>query len=447
VAKNMILRDLGDGLILRRATIDDAERLASFDEITFSEHEGLKEYRVGVWVRDLMTRPHPTFQAGDFTLVEDTHTGKIVSSLNLISQTWSYAGVQFGVGRPELVVTDPAYRNRGLVRAQFEVVHQWSAERGEKMQAITGIPYYYRQFGYEMCLNLEGGRAGYIPQIPKLAEGKTEPYRLRPAEDNDVSFITELHKQGCRRSMIYCVWDEAYWRYMLFGMSPDNECRYEIRVIESAEGERVGFLGYVPFRWGPMLAARLYELKPGISWAAVTPSVIRYIKAVGETMPPYLSTDTSAFESFGFWFGEDHPVYHIMPNTLPRQRKPYAWYIRIPDLVDFIRLITPVLEQRLAASYLVGHTGELRISFYRDGLLLGFEGGRLVKVERWKPFPQGHSGEAAFPGLTFLQLLVGYRSLQELKGSFVDCSTENDEVQALLEALFPRQPSDVTPIS
>jgi hypothetical protein len=42
---------------------------------------------------------------------------------------------------------------------------------------------------------------------------------------------------------------------------------------------------------------------------------------------------------------------------------------------------------------------------------------------------------------------VGYRSLQEIKSAFVDCWTDNDEVQALLEALFPRQPSDVTPLS
>ncbi len=33
-------------------------------------------------------------------------------------------GFPFGVGRPELVGTLPEYRNRGLVRAQFEEVHQ-----------------------------------------------------------------------------------------------------------------------------------------------------------------------------------------------------------------------------------------------------------------------------------------------------------------------------------
>ena len=40
--------------------------------------------------------------------------------------------------------------------------------RGELVQGITGIPYYYRQFGYEMALDLGGGRMCYAPQIPEL---------------------------------------------------------------------------------------------------------------------------------------------------------------------------------------------------------------------------------------------------------------------------------------
>jgi len=440
-----MLRDLGDGLLLRRATHDDTDALVAFNERIHSEHEGHKDFRVGVWTRDLMSKPHPTFQVDDFTVVEDTQSHKIVSSLNLISQTWSYGGIPFGVGRPELVGTDPAYRGRGLVRAQFEVVHQWSAERGEMLQAITGIPYYYRLFGYEMCLNLDGGRAGYLPQVPKLGEGKTEPYVIRPAREDDLFFIAELYDLGCRRSPVSCVWGEALWRYELFGKSPDNVNRYDICIIATTQGERVGILGIVPYRWGTMLTTRLYELKPGVSWAAVTPSVVRYLWGNGPKTPTYMGDEP--FGAFGFWLGEDHPVYHVLSDALPRVRKPYAWYIRIPDLAVFIRHIAPVLEQRLAGSYLVGHTGEMRLTFYRDGLCLGFERGRLVKVENWKPFPQGHSGEAAFPGLTFLQLLVGYRSLQELRYAFSDCWTGNDEARALLEALFPRQPSEILPVS
>ena len=92
------------------------------------------------------------FRPGDTTLVTDTRTGAIASCLHLISQTWTYGGVPIGVGQPELIGTRPAYRGRGLVRAQFDVVHGWSAERGHRMQAIAGIPWFYRQFGYELAL-------------------------------------------------------------------------------------------------------------------------------------------------------------------------------------------------------------------------------------------------------------------------------------------------------
>ena len=157
-----ILRDLGDGLILRRSTPADAEALADFNARVHSDDGWDKpDERIGAWVRDLLTLPHPTFDVGDFTIVEDTRAGKIASSLNLIPQTWTYAGIPFQVGRPEVVGTAPEYRKRGLVRIQFDTVHQWCAERGYIVQAITGIPYYYRLFGYEMALNLGGGRSGY----------------------------------------------------------------------------------------------------------------------------------------------------------------------------------------------------------------------------------------------------------------------------------------------
>ena len=114
INKNDIIRDLGDGLVLRRVTREDTEALVAFNTTIHGNIEkGEPEERVGAWTRDLMEKPHPTFDTGDFTVVEDTRTGKIVSSLCLISQTWSYSGIPFGVGRPEIVGTDPEYRNRG----------------------------------------------------------------------------------------------------------------------------------------------------------------------------------------------------------------------------------------------------------------------------------------------------------------------------------------------
>ena len=90
--------------------------------------------------------------------------------------------------------------------------------------------------------------------------------------------------------------------------------------------------------------------------------------------------------------------------------------------------------------------GELTISFYRSGLRLSLEGGQLARVEPWQPTPELR-GSARFPDLTFLQLLLGYRSLEELKHAFADCATANDEARALLEILFPKRSSDVWPVS
>jgi hypothetical protein len=126
----LFIRQLGGGLVLRHGSTRDADSLAEFNGANLGS-DPQDSQRVAAMTRDLLTRPHASLSPGDFTIVEDPSSGRIVSSLCLISQTWSYEGVEFGLGRPEYVATDPAYRKRGLVRARFDVIHRWSAERGQ----------------------------------------------------------------------------------------------------------------------------------------------------------------------------------------------------------------------------------------------------------------------------------------------------------------------------
>jgi hypothetical protein len=123
-------------------------------------------------------------------------------------------------------------------------------------------------------------------------------------------------------------------------------------------------------------------------------------------------------------------------------RKPGAWYIRVPDLPAFLRRIAPALEKRLACSSLAGCTRRLRISFYRGGMALSLVDGRLEQIEAWSPNQEGW-GDAAFPELTFLQLLFGYRSVEDLEYAFADCWVNDRRTACLLNALFPKRSSDI----
>jgi hypothetical protein len=367
--------------------------------------------------------------------------------MNLISQIWAYEGIPFGVGRPELVGTLPEYRNRGLVRLQFEEIHKWSAERGELVQGITGIPFYYKLFGYEMGLELDGGRMGFEALLSKLKEGENEPFTFRPAAGSDIPFLMEVYAHACMRRLITCVRDEAIWRYDLTGQSEKNVDRLEFRIIQSAEdGEPVGYLAHPWYNWNWGLVAKHYELKPGVSWLEVTPSVARYLWQMGRTYTRW-DGKPEVRSAYGFWFGSEHPSYEVFRDRLPRLRDPYAWYVRVPDLPKFIRHIAPALERHIAESVIIGYSGSVQISFYRSGLKLAFEHGRLSTAEPWQPLPKD-VGQAAFPDLSFLQMVFGYRTIEELEQSYADCwyngdERRVDETRLLLNTLFPKKASSV----
>lgn len=441
-----ILRDLGDGLLLRRATVADKEELAAFNaRIHGNPATNEVDEGVAIWTRDLMSRPHPTFDVQDFTVVEDSRTGQIVSSLNLISQTWSYDGLSFEVGRPELVGTESAYRHRGLVRQQFEVIHEWSRQRGHLVQGITGIPYYYRLFGYEMALGLGGIRAGYAQHVPKLRADKEEPYRIRAANEEDLPFMAQLYEDAKARQLITCVRDEALWRYELSGQTWGSITYRELCIIESLQGEPVGFLAHPCQLWGRQLAAVQYELKRGVSWLTVTPSVIRYLWQKGEEYAVQEKNE-AGLSTFAFSLGLEHPVYEAAHHRLPYSKPPYAWFIRVPDWLAFLQHITPVLEERLARSIAASHTGQLKLNFYRHGVRFVFQKGNII-IEPWSPSRNNEGeGHAAFPNLTFLQLLFGYRSLADLKTAFADCWTQGDDARVLLNILFPKKQSNPWPL-
>src|SRR5918995_6676570 len=402
-AHHGMLKDLGGGLILRRARRDDAEAVAAFNARVHHSSGGAFEQRephrgVAASTRDLMTGDHPTCDASDFTVVEDTKTGSIVSSACLIGQRFSYEGVEFDAGLPELVGTNPDYRRRGLVREQFEVLHRWGKERGHLMQAIAGIPYYYRRFGYEMAVYMGWGRRIYVRDLPGKSssgpedQGSPRSYHLRPATAADARFLTDLDHRARGRYLLASTRDEVLWRYEVAGRDPESDESLEARIVENAAGEPAGFISHTRDLRDGTLEVDGYELVNGVSWLEVTPFVLSELAEIGHKR----ASDEKELASLTFALGEHHPLYDAIPEPplcrLDRNDQ-YSFYVRVPDLPEFLRYVEPVLERRLEASVATGHTGEVKVSFYGGGLRLELERGRLSAVEQWSPSVED-SGDA-----------------------------------------------------
>ena len=109
-------------------------------------------------------------------------------------------------------------------------------------------------------------------------------------------------------------------------------------------------------------------------------------------------------------------------------------------MLAFLRHIAPVLERRLANSAAAFYTGELTLDFFRSGLRMVFDRGHITHIEPWRaPAYRNNNADAICPALVFLQLLFGYRSLDELRYAFPDVRVGKSEAEVLLNALFPKR--------
>lgn len=452
------LGDLGGGLVCRWSTAADQERVGQLmgSVFRFRQDEPIN-IRTADEARVFMSDGFPFAGPGDFALVEDRSKPDwpLVACTCFWRHCWSYGGLAFGVGRPENVATEPAYRNRGLVRALMNMIHARSAAEGHLVQAITGIPYFYRQFGYEYVLDLGGQRRVSLAALTDAKANPAEAYTMRLATEADLPDLLAWYNQRRSTSL---VWHEApadYWRYHITGweeptvraQGPTQVGLFgRLHIIVDPQGRGCGYTWLAAKRWSDELRVYALELAPGVNWQRAMPSLLPLLRQYGETIPA-VSADTGPFRQISFHLGRAHPAYDVLGESLaPRAIPPYAWYLRVPDVPAFVQHVAPVLEERLARSPLTGHTDDLKIDFYRGGLRLAFEEGKLVTVEPWRAPDFGDEAQAGCPALTFLQLLFGYRSLAELR-AFLPDVWASEEAALLLDVLFPKQPSTVYSLS
>lgn len=402
-------QDIGDGLIMR-TTADraDLERVAKGGGLI---------HGVGVeaMVRNLFLH-HPNTSGRDLIFVEDTASGEVASSLCVIPWSLHYEGVALPAGEMGCVWTLPAYRRRGLVRRQVEFFNQRLRERGCLLSHIQGIPYYYRQFGYEYALPLEGGLRLTLREAPTI---EVSGFTFRAAGKDDLPTLMRLYDEAAQDLAIHTVRDEAIWHYLLT-RTADSDMECADWLIEDSKGTAVGYFRLPKLHFGDeLMVSEVSRLSHDAALATLD-----HLRMLAERAgAPGIRLNVPATCAL---------TRAARPFTM-HDGSTYSWQIMVPDMTALLRALAPVLERRIATSAFAGLTQDVEICLYRETIALRFHEGRLEVAN----LGFQERGPIAFPPLQFVPLLLGQRSWDEQKRAYPDVYVAPSH-RLLVETLFPK---------
>lgn len=434
-----MIKQLQGGLVLRSLSenvASDRERLPDFYAAinTAGDPEHVQE-GVRLWTRDLMNE-HPNVTADDmFVIVDPAKDDMIVSATLLIPMTWRYEDVIISVGRPELVGTHPDYRRRGLVRELFKVIHERSAGLGHEVQAITGIPYFYRQFGYTMAVELGAHSVFHFPGLAEPAPDAKPAYILRPATAEDVLAISAWSAYYARERLMSDVYSPEEQHYEVTGRHRGFYPHTDYQIIVDASGKDVGFITLLTSLPEPYeLRCIAYVVGEDASYLATFNDVMQGVRRWAiehyQRCPEMLFFSAGLHETLDLLVGRSHGG-----GIRPRE---YAWYLRVADRLAFLRKLAPVLERRLAYSGAHRYTGELNVGFYdATGICFKFEDGSLTDISE----ADGKDNyDVSFPWNLFWNVVFGYRTGDEIFAQLPEAYS-NSKAAVLLSILFPKKQS------
>ncbi|KAF9163005.1 hypothetical protein DFQ26_003038 [Actinomortierella ambigua] len=492
--------DIGDGLVMRWSTRADGKNIGrllgeAFRFIpmrpSYEDHEipPPNRYAAEVGPR-LVSGQSAVMSEYDYAVVDNTHAKEgenpIVACVCLQKMPGYYGKVKLQYGKPEVVGTHPAFRNRGLVRRLFlEMINPATDARGDLIQVFPGIDYFYRQFQYECAITNEPTLTmkDLDKNLPKLAEGESEPIQLREIDlEKDLPYLLKMstpEKAHRNKSDLGNVYDEDYWRFTVGTVyQPGAHLMHDFlrisRILVDPRDQTD--VGVVVIMNSPTPTLNLFSIdETRIHYRNILDSVLRQlvydigpkIDAAEYAREPdqpeeQRKREDPRWKAVRFCFDEDHPISQLVQQKTTRSPRGYKFYTRITSYPAFLKAVAPELEDRLARSALAGISTTLRINWYRrlpgmtsSGLEMVIENGKVISTgdwvlqspEDWQPIAAERKAKglkpqpelrAHFAPMTFTRILTGDTSLEAQMEHFPETWAESDEAKMLVNILFPR---------
>ena len=394
-------------------TSEDIEQNLELMRKVFGQNSGVDNL-----VKKLINH-HPTMRLNDFFVIE--YHDKIVASVNLIPVKWSIGDVPLKVAELGCVATLPEYRCLGLQRRLVNEFHKQAEEQKYDLCAIEGIPYFYRQFGYEYAIPLNEETRIRLDQIPYY-ESKLN---IRPLTESDIPKAMQLLTQSQRKFYIHTVRDEQIWK-MQQQTGLTSEIKFDGFAVEK-DGDMVAY-----FRISDKIEDKELVLRETVDTDYHTgKAILKFLKDIGKQRE---------FETLVANISYLDPLSEQLVTLGAIQRiPPYAWQIRIIDYVKIFKKMKTLFEKRLVTSPYCHLTEKLNFNFRRYTVEVSVEDGAITNIQRLE---SNEDRTIGLNPLVFTQLLLGHRNRNELEMIYPDFGIRQSH-KHLIDVLFPKLPSHI----
>ena len=390
-------------------TDEDYEALYQLMDAVFGEED----------VRGITRRfveHHPEMNKEHFFVVKQKN--RAVAGLLLVPQVWKLGEVELKVAEMGCVGTDPEHRRKGIQWILNSEFDKYARETGFDLCALAGIPYFYRQFGYQYAVELNYSTELKVEELPDKDVG----IKVEKFEETHIDVTDEILRKTQERYLMRSVRTKGIWRMQqttgTYGGEP-----YESNIFTRG-GRIVGYSRYVVDDEKKTINIR--EL--GISENTSTEEIAATIrKQASEKCLTELKTGLSHIDEFS----------RYLISRGAKTNIPYAWQVKIIDLPGFLSKIKPVLEHRMESSEYMRLSKDITFNFWKYAVKMKIEEGKIVSIE--KAFGE----EDRIIGLNpyaFIKLALGYKSRMELEKMYPDFRAQGD-LRGLIDVMFPKQPS------
>ncbi len=335
-----------------------------------------------------------------------TDGSQVLSTAAIFPGQLTVGSVVLGAGAIEFVATRENAEGQGLVRQLMDEIHRTASSRGEMVQWMVGITYFYRRFGYEYAIPVEGMHLFAQGEAPAMPSG----WSVRAADAGDSATIAGAQRSFAAQADVALTAADAMWD--LYRRSP------VYRVVQATGPREVAY-------------GRIYPYEDD-----------RYLfDVVARSRDAVAALASEASEAGAFdltVMGRPQARAH-MEALAPWTKSGDAYYLRVADPVALLEALRPELGKRLAD---FAGSGEALISLYGSSIRFDYEPSRVGPMRRGgpeqAPISAGGSGVAPDRIVALILGPLGAAGLAELNP---DVNLGDQE--ELMKILFPPQTCDV----